>query len=611
MRIFRSMKMKTARIVSNLIIAIVAISVFVQNSTASEKKIEYLSPSALNYYIMGKIFENQQDYDKALSYYKQALVFDPYSSLIRTNIGLLLVRKNDISGAIKQLSSAVDSDDKDYDSRLFLSSLLFSKGDIDGTKRLLEEAKKIDPKRIDSYLKLSDLYLFLKDQKSALNILNEMLKNSTDKSEAYLRMGNIYLNRRNIKLAIDSLNNAIRIDPSNRDAAILLSVSYELEENYDAAIDVLKKSQKYVLDDIEVMLSIGKLYLRKEDFKSAKIYFDYAIRNSSNLISISISIASIYSQEGYYTEAEEIYKSLLSEYKKNDEIKYYYGKLLLTLKKYNDGINLLEKIQDTKYKTYANSLICAAFLEKKDYLKALECSENPNSEAETNIFIKAESLIALKRYNEARVFLEKAIKNRELWGDAIIYLSRVYEKLISQEAAIALLSEAANRYDILLDEKIRILYEIGMIYERNSKINEALEVMKSILTLNPDNPEALNFIGYTYIDNNINLEQAKDMILKAYMYSSRSGAIIDSVGWMYYKLADYKTALRYLKKAYRLLPEEPIIADHLADTYHKLNYNKEAIEIYEKILKMEALDDKLKESVSKKLQDINKNNQSK
>lgn len=573
---------------------------------SSEQKSEYLSPSALNYYITGRIYEFSGDYEKALESYKQALVFDPFSSFLRYNMALLLIRKNEINAAIKQLTTAKESDKNDYESRLLLSTILFSKGEIEESKKILIEAKSIYPKKIEAYLKLSDIYLFLRDEKSAIDALNEMLKYSEDKSGAYLKMGNIYLNRRNVKSAIESFSNALKIDPSNRDAAVMLSIAFELEEKYDNAIDILKKAQKYVADDTEIILLIGKLYLRKEDFKSAKLYFDYAIRNSSDIVQISIAVANTYSQEGYYEEAENILRTLTIEYKKNDELKYYLGKLLITMKRYDEGIAILEKLSNSKLIEYSQPLICAAYLERKNYQMAYQCTYEKNIDNENIFFIKAESLIGLKKYEEARKLLENAIKKRELWCDAIIYLARVYEKLISKEAAISLLNEATNKYDILLDEKIRILYEIGMIYERDSKINDAIEVMKTILKINPENPEALNFIGYTYIDNNINLEQAKDMILKAYMYSSRSGAIIDSVGWMYYKLQDYQTALRYLKKAYRLIPEEPIIADHLADTYLKLNYIKEAKEIYEKILTMENLEEKLREGIKSKLQELNK-----
>ncbi|MGC8928398.1 MAG: tetratricopeptide repeat protein [Myxococcota bacterium] len=571
---------------------------------SAEQKSEFLSPSAINYYITGKIYENSGNYEKALENYKQALVFDPFSSFLRYNIASVLLRKNDINGAIKQLSSATESDNEDYDSRLLLATLLFSKGEIEESKRILIDAKRISPKRIDAYLKLSDIYLFLRDEKSALDTLNEILKNSDDKSGAYLKMGNIYLNRRNIKTAIQYFTNALMIDPANRDAAVMLSIAYELEEKYDNAIEVLKKAQRYVADDTEVMLLIGKLYLRKEDFKSAKLYFDYAIRNSPDIVQTSIAVGNTFSQEGYYEEAEKIYKPLIAEYKKNDELKYYLGKLLITMKRYDEGIAILERLQDPKMIEYTQPLICAAYLERKNYEKAYQCTTERDLDNENIFFIKAESLIGLKRYEDARRLLEGALKKRELWCDAIIYLARVYEKIISKDAALSLLREATNRYDILIDEKIKILYEIGMIFERDSKINEAIEIMKMILKINPENPEALNFIGYTYIDNNINLEQAKDMILKAYMYSSRSGAIIDSVGWMYYKLEDYQTALRYLKKAYRLIPEEPIIADHLADTYIKLNNIKEAREIYEKILKMENLEERLKDSVTKKLKEL-------
>ncbi len=600
------MKVMTSKLF-RILFLICYLSLFPDTGNTAEEKTEYISPSALNYFIIGKIYEYQQDYSNALNNYKQGIVFDPFSSLLRNNIAILLLQKNDIPNAIKQLTSAIEINKNDYDSMLLLSTILFSKGDIEGAKKLLFEAKAIDPKRIDAYLKLSDISLFTRDEKSALDILNELLKNSKDKSEAYLRIGKIYLNRRNIKMAAEAFINALTIDPANHDAALMLSITYELEERYDNAIDILKKSQRYVSDDIEVMLLIGKLYLRKEDFNSAKMFFEYAVRNSSNIVLISTTVANIYSQEGYYYEADKIFKNLIAEYNNNEELKYYYGKLLITMKRYDEGIEILSQIKDAKFLNHSQSLICAAYLERKKYEQAYDCTLKNDSENESIFFIKAESLIGMKRYEDARKLLENAVRKREIWCDAIIYLSRVYEKIISKEAAISLLKEATEKYDILLDEKIRILYEIGMIFERNSKINDAIEIMKLILKLNPENPEALNFIGYTYIDNNINLEQAKDMILKAYMYSSRSGAIIDSVGWMYYKLQDYNAALRYLKKAYRLIPEEPIIADHLADTYLKLNYYKEAMEIYENIMQMKDIDERLRDIVRQKINSITKN----
>ncbi|MCX7943586.1 MAG: tetratricopeptide repeat protein [Deltaproteobacteria bacterium] len=600
------MKMKMSK--NNVYISFLAVPLFLLPivSNASELKSEYLSPSAIHYFVVGRFYEYQQDYDKALESYKQGLVFDPFSSYIRNNIALILIRNSDFQGAIKHLMAAVESDKSDYDSRILLSTLMFSKGNIEEAKRLLLESKQLDPSRTEAYLRLSDIYLFTKDEKAALEVLNEMVKNSPDKSEAYLKIGNIYLNRRNIKSAIESFKNSLKVNPANRNAAVMLSLAYELEESYDYAIDVLKHAQKYVSDDIEIILLIGKLYLRKEDFASAKLFFDYALRNSIDTISISISIANIYSQEGYYKEAEQLFIPIVNNYKNNDELKYYYGKLLITVKRYEEGIELLKKIKEKRYLEYAQSLICAAFLEMKRYQTAYDCISVNEILNETTLYIKTESLIGMKRYEDARKFLESVLKRRELWCDAIIYLARVYEKITSKDAAILLLMEATNKHDILVDEKIRILYEIGMMYEKSSKINDAIEIMKTILKLNPDNPEALNFIGYTYIDNNINLEQAKEMILKAYMYNQRSGAIIDSVGWMYYKMNDYSTALRYLKKAHRLLPEEPIIADHLADTYLKLNQIKEAKELYENILKMENIDDKLKESVAKKLEQLRK-----
>jgi len=105
------------------------------------------------------------------------------------------------------------------------------------------------------------------------------------------------------------------------------------------------------------------------------------------------------------------------------------------------------------------------------------------------------------------------------------------------------------------------------------------------LGFDPENAEALNFIGYTYADRGIHLEKAEKLIEKAIELKPGNGYMTDSLGWVYFRQNRTELAITYLKKALDALPEDATIAEHLGDAYAKAGMIREAVEIYRQALK--------------------------
>ena len=110
-------------------------------------------------------------------------------------------------------------------------------------------------------------------------------------------------------------------------------------------------------------------------------------------------------------------------------------------------------------------------------------------------------------------------------------------------------------------------------------------------------PKAYNYIGYMWIDRDMNLDEAGEMIKKALDAEPDNGAFLDSLGWLHYKKGDYEQALKDLLRAVESLKkEDPVVFEHLGDTYHKLGKEAEALSYWQRSLALED-NPKVKEKI--------------
>lgn len=146
----------------------------------------------------------------------------------------------------------------------------------------------------------------------------------------------------------------------------------------------------------------------------------------------------------------------------------------------------------------------------------------------------------------------------------------------------------------------RLRYSRGVAYERMNKWPEAQADLQAALDARPDEPELLNYLGYSLIDRGERLKEAMAMVEKAVAANPRSGAMIDSLGWAYYRQGDYKKAVEKLEQAVEFEAGDPDINNHLGDAYWKAGRRDEAQFQWRRVLTLNP-DAKMKANAEAKL----------
>jgi len=119
-------------------------------------------------------------------------------------------------------------------------------------------------------------------------------------------------------------------------------------------------------------------------------------------------------------------------------------------------------------------------------------------------------------------------------------------------------------------------YYRGICEERSKQWSKAEADMRKALDLQPEQPHVLNYLGYSWIDQGINLDEGMKMIKRAVDQRPDDGYIVDSLGWAYYRIGNYEDAVKNLERAIDLKPEDPTINDHLGDAYWRVGRTLEA-----------------------------------
>jgi tetratricopeptide (TPR) repeat protein len=186
------------------------------------------------------------------------------------------------------------------------------------------------------------------------------------------------------------------------------------------------------------------------------------------------------------------------------------------------------------------------------------------------------NLDALDRTEEAKAQLEKLIAASPRDIEAIMALGNVQRARKSFAECGDTYSKAVAALD--KDEKSNwvLYYFRGICYERSKQWPKAELDLKKSLELYPDQPLVLNYLGYSWVDQGVNLDEGMRMIKRAVEQRADDGYIVDSLGWAYYRLGNFDEAVKHLERAVELKPEDPTINDHLGDAYWRVGRFLEA-----------------------------------
>lgn len=189
---------------------------------------------------------------------------------------------------------------------------------------------------------------------------------------------------------------------------------------------------------------------------------------------------------------------------------------------------------------------------------------------------RAAALRRLDKVDQAIEVLEQLTRSH---GDLAVVHSTLGDILRAQDedqAAILAYTKALELTDEGDKRTWFLHFSRGIAYSQDKDSVAAEEDFRAALTVNPEQPQVLNYLGYSLVEENRKLDEALDMIERAVAASPNSGYIVDSLGWVYYRLGRYDEAVIQMERAVELEAVDPVVNDHLGDVYWAVGRQREA-----------------------------------
>lgn len=158
----------------------------------------------------------------------------------------------------------------------------------------------------------------------------------------------------------------------------------------------------------------------------------------------------------------------------------------------------------------------------------------------------------------------------ETLGDALRQEDRFAEAIPAYDSAITLYGDTVSA------RRWPLFFARAICHERTDQWPQAEADFRKALELNPEQPSVLNYLGYSFVEMQENLVEALDMIERAVAAEPNSGYIVDSLGWVYFRLGRYEEAVTQMERAVELMAVDPVVNDHLGDTYWAVGRHREA-----------------------------------
>jgi len=253
-----------------------------------------------------------------------------------------------------------------------------------------------------------------------------------------------------------------------------------------------------------------------------------------------------------------------------NEAYYYSAQIYQILQNYNKAQTLYGKVQ-LDHNLYLDSQKNIAI--NKSKIDSFEMGETHLLE-----------LINNNNNIELLAALADLYRIEKKYTEAIVY----YSKIINSQ----------NNFD---QELWRVFYLRGICYERSSEWSLAETDFLYSLEIKPDSPQVLNYLGYGWLERDQNLDQAIQMLQKAYKANPENYYIIDSLAWGYYKKNQFEKAAKLMEKVISLAPGEAISLDHLGDIYFSLKRKREAKYFWKQALDLAEPEDIIVDILKKKL----------
>jgi tetratricopeptide (TPR) repeat protein len=521
--------------------------------TAGSKTVMPPSGKAYFHYLLAQRFLLADDMEGATKEYEEALKYDPESAQMETELAALYQRQGDIKQALAHVNKALRLDPKQQEAHFILAGLHVGLNQLQEATQEYERILVLDPQNREAILFLATLYAQQRRYGKAVRTIQELLRQEPKLVVGYYYLGRIYLEMDRLEEAKKEFHRVLTMDPQFMPAMFDLGTALERQKHYSRAMTMYRRIIRKQPKSARAWASIGRLSLLMHRYGEAKKALNKAKILERNEPPVIFNVGLIYLEQKYPDDAIREFRQLMDNPRYKERARYYIG---LALEEKGD-------------------LLAAS----REYQLVSRNSEN---------FLAARLRLAYLYYKQrqtAQAYRLLDSLKAMMPGKVDIYLTLAYfyEDEHRYDRAIAALKEGLKK----APRSSEIHFRLAVVYEKKKNVKESIVQIKKVLELDPENADAQNFLGYTYAEAGIHLDEAENLIRAALRAKPDSGHIVDSLGWVFYKKGQFDRAVTELERAAKLMPRDGTVAEHLGDAYLKAKRSRDALRIYRRALGME------------------------
>ncbi len=496
--------------------------------------------------------------------------------------------------AIAQFEVVGERAPKDIDNWILLGRLQKLAQNSPAAERAYKKALETEPENEDALTGLAIVYSDLGDTLNA----SQMLKRVVDRNpnlRTLTALAAAYEQMKEHKLAADTYKRAYEMNREQPDLKRAYAAALFTAEDYDEAMKLFDELQMEDPNDLLALLRLSQIHRQKRDYAKAREFALRARKIDPNNLEILYNEVGLLEAEGKMPDAVARLREILDGMpKRPDSIADKSNRVILL-----ERLGYLYRVTEQTAKAVATyreiaeiepsaaaksaAQVVDAYRAGKDYALAEREMRDALQKFPNDRIVKllaANVNTDLMRFKEAEALLRSLLDGKND-RDTYIALAQVHEK----EKNWSRMAEALNQAEKLSsnDEEIEgVVFMRGAMYERQKKYDLAEAEFKRVLKLNPKSTSALNYLGYMLADRNTRLQEALDMIKKAVDEDPHNSAFLDSLGWVYFRLNRLDEAAELLEQSIKMGSRDATVHDHLGDVYFSQDKLKEAIAQWER-----------------------------
>ena len=470
-----------------------------------------------------------------------------------------------IPAALEAAGLWLQADPESTQARQILAALLVNQSQLADAQPHLEKWLAADPANIgSSFLQLSKLLARHKDRQAVLQLLQALAKPYSQVPEARLTVAQAAWTAGAQQIALDESLAALELRPDWELAALFHAQALQRRSNAEAAnflADYLKSHPQAR----DARLTYARLLVTDKRYAEARKEFETLLADQPDNGDLTMAVALLTVQAGDYDMAEKLFNRVLaSDYKDPDAARLYLGQLYEERKRYDEALQAYASVRQGEHYINAQARY-AGVLAKEGKLG--EARKHLNAVSVQN--------------NQQRVQLTEA--EAQLLRDANQY-----------QEAYDLLGQALTQLPNYPD----LLYDHAMAAEKVERLDVLEADLRKLIEIRPDHAHAYNALGYTLADRNERLPEARSLIEKALNLAPEDPFIMDSMGWVLFRMGQNKEALEYLQRAFMLRADAEIAA-HFGEVLWVDGQQEQARKVWSEGLKQNAKNELLQNTVKR------------